>query len=89
MQLRTFMKLSGELSIDQMLDKLKAVADPRELDELAASTISRHASGKMFPSARLQELYALATDRAVMPNDWVELAREARQAKQEGEAING
>jgi hypothetical protein len=87
MQLRTFMKLSGELSIDQMLEKLRAVAEPRELDDLASSTISRHASGKMFPSARLQDLYAIATDRAVMPNDWVELARESRAAKQEGASI--
>lgn len=81
------MKLSGELTIDQMLEKLRAVADQGELDDLAASTISRHASGKIFPSARLQDLYVAATDRAVMPNDWVELAAEARLAKQEGESV--
>jgi len=86
MQLKTFMKLSGELTLEQMLEKLRAVAEPGELDKLVASTVGRHSIGENFPNARLQDLYDRASGGAVKAQDWVDLAREVRQQKQEGEA---
>lgn len=82
MQLRTFMKLNGEMTIPQMIERLRAVANDGELEDLARTTVGRHVAGEIFPSARLQELYALATERAVMPNDWVELAAKVRQERE-------
>jgi hypothetical protein len=84
MQLRTYLKLTG-LNYPQLLELLKQVAEPGELDEtLSTTTIGRHVNGENFPGAVLQDLYERATDRAVQPSDWVALQKEKRTVK-EGE----
>lgn len=72
MQLRDYRKL-GNISLDDMLAKLRAVAAPGELDKTRRATILRHETGLRFPGARMQMLYRLATDDAVKPDDWVKL----------------
>ena len=67
------------LSLPNMLERLSAVAAAGELPErFGISSISRHARGLLFPSPILQDLYSRATDRAVQPQDWVELHMELR-----------
>jgi hypothetical protein len=83
MQLRTFMKLSGDLTLDAMLEKMKAVAEPGELGDLSLSSIQRHRDGKIHPGPILQDIYRRASDGAVTPQDWVELAKEVRREKGE------
>lgn len=78
MQLRDYRKL-GNISLEDMLAKLRAVAAPGELDSTARSTILRHETGQRFPGARMQTLYALATDDAVKPDDWVKLQTKEDQ----------
>lgn len=73
MLLRDYRKL-GNISLADMLAKLQAVADPGELERMRRSTILRHETGNAFPGARMQQLYILATDGAVRPEDWVTLS---------------
>lgn len=77
MQPRAYLQLT-KMTLGQMLEKLKALAEPGDLEDLSLSTVSRHVSGQYFPSAYLQDLYSRATDGAVTPQDWVDLARELR-----------
>jgi hypothetical protein len=85
MLLREYRKHGG-VSLADMLVKLKAVAAPGELDKMRRSTILRHESGEHFPAARMQALYALATNDAVLPGDHVAVRREweAKQELKEG-----
>jgi hypothetical protein len=78
MLLRDYRKL-GNISLADMLEKLKATADSTELDKLHRSTILRHESGERFPNARMQQLYIMATDGAVRPEDWVSLQDSLRE----------
>jgi hypothetical protein len=80
MLLRDYRKL-GNVSLADMLAKLKAVANPGELETMRRSTILRHESGERFPGARMQQLYELATDRAVTPEDHVLAKNEFQAAK--------
>jgi hypothetical protein len=77
MRPREYLKLSG-LTLGQMLEKLKEIAAPGELDDLSLSTVSRHFNGQFFPSAIFQDLYDRASGGAIKPQDWVDLARDVR-----------
>jgi hypothetical protein len=48
MQLRDYRKL-GDISLEDMLAKLRAVAAPGELDKTRRATILRHETGLRFP----------------------------------------
>jgi hypothetical protein len=84
MQLKPYLKLRG-MTYEDLLPKLKEIAEPGELDDLSVSTISRHARGEFFPPARMQDLYDRATEGAVKPQDWVDLHRDLRARRGEEE----
>lgn len=85
MRPREYLKLSGQ-TLGNVLERVKELAEPGELEDLSLSTVGRHFSGQFFPPARLQDLYDQASGGALKPQDWVDLAREKRAERDSEQA---